>query len=102
MPSIETKNDEHENIETEANKSDSSPSRKVLIPVLFFTCLHICVLIFKACLLIVMPNPVNNWSSYNGSDNHGSVKETKCLGPSIFKAQSFYSKHKYWVNYTYS
>jgi hypothetical protein len=26
MPSVETKNDEHENIETKANKSDGPPS----------------------------------------------------------------------------
>ena len=102
MPTVETESNYHQKVEAEAHKGDCSPSGEIFITLLLLTIFHIGVLISETCLLVVMPYPVDDWSSNNSTNNHSSIKQTKSLGSGILKAEPLDSEHQDWVNDTYS
>lgn len=102
MPTVEAENHNHQQIEAKANEGYRSPSREIFIALLFFASFYIGMLISKTCLLVVMPYPIDYWSSNNGTNDHGSIKHTESLWSRILKAEPLDSQHQNWVNDTYS
>ena len=93
---VEAQKYEHNAIHYEAKELNDTVGGELLLTLLLFACLLILVLVCYRGVLVIVPDPVHNWATEHGTENHGSEEYTEGERAGTLERQPLDSQYKCW------